>query len=119
MFDLYDNDFERAFDEAVDAIEKKEHRLIWADALKRHYAWWKGGSREMTMDEAKNDFDTIIDLQPTAEPIKHGRWIESWGGKWHSCSVCGGIPPFNFKGEDIITSYCPHCGAKMDEVENG
>lgn len=71
MFDLYDNDFERAFDEAVDAIEKKEHRLIWADALKRHYSWWKGGTREMTMDEAKNDFDTIIDLQPTVEP-KHG-----------------------------------------------
>lgn len=70
MFDLYDNDFEKAFDEAVDAIEKKEHRLIWADALKRHYAWWKGGTREMTMDEAKNDFDTIIDLQPTAEQDK-------------------------------------------------
>ena len=40
-------------------------RLIDADKLKAHYAWWKGGSREMTMDEAKNDFDTIIDLQPT------------------------------------------------------
>lgn len=68
MFDLYDNDFDKAFDEAVDAIEKKEHRLIWADKLKQHYAWWKGGSREMTMDEAKNDFDTIISLQPTAKP---------------------------------------------------
>ena len=61
----------------------------------------------------------LIDAMPTiaAEP-KHGRWIESWGGKWHSCSVCGGIPPFNFKGEDLLTDYCPHCGAKMDEVEN-
>ena len=46
-------------------------RLIDADKLKAHYSWWKGGTREMTMDEAKNDFDTIIDLQPTveAEPI--------------------------------------------------
>ena len=42
-------------------------RLIDADKLKAHYAWWKGGTREMTMDEAKNDFDTIIDLQPTVE----------------------------------------------------
>ena len=43
-------------------------RLIDADKLKAHYAWWKGGKRELTMDEAKSDFDTIIDLQPTVEP---------------------------------------------------
>lgn len=48
------------------------------------------------------------------EPIKHGRWEESWGGKWHSCSICGGIPPFNMRGDDMPTPYCPHCGAKMD-----
>lgn len=41
-------------------------KLIDADKLKNHYAWWKGGTREMSMDEAKNDFDTIIDLQPEA-----------------------------------------------------
>lgn len=51
-----------------------------------------------------------------AEP-KHGRWIESWDGKWHNCSVCGGIPPFNFKGEDLLTDFCPNCGARMYEVE--
>lgn len=67
MHDIYDNDFDKAFDEAVEAIEKKEHRLIYADKLKAHYAWWKGGTREMTMDEAKSDFDTIVDLQPTVE----------------------------------------------------
>lgn len=43
-------------------------RLIDADKLKAHYAWWEGGKRELTMDEAKSDFDTIIDLQPTVEP---------------------------------------------------
>ena len=86
-------------------------RLIDADKLKAHYAWWAD------LDgETKKLFDTIIDIQPTVAEPKHGRWIVSWGGKWHSCSVCGGIPPFNFKGEDLITDYCPHCGAKMDEV---
>lgn len=108
MYDIYDNDFDKAFDEAVDAIEKKEHRLIWADALKRHYAWWKGGTREMTMDEAKNDFDTIIDLQPTAEPTKHGRW-ESHEG-YSKCLNCNTL----WYNE---TPYCPNCGARMDEVE--
>lgn len=79
MYDIYDNDFDKAFDEAVDAIEKKEHRLIWADALKRHYAWWKGGSREMTMDEAKSDFDCIIDLQPTVEVMTKGKYAALMG----------------------------------------
>ena len=31
-------------------------RLIDADKLKAHYAWWEGGTREMTMGEAKKDF---------------------------------------------------------------
>lgn len=78
-------------------------RLIDADALKRHYAWWKDGTREMTMDEAKSDFDTIIDLQPTIKP-KHGRWVIQ-NGRWH-CSECG------MKGYKY--PYCPNCGAKME-----
>lgn len=93
-------------------------RLIDADKLKKHYAWWKGGTRELTMDEAKSDFDTIIDLQPTIEP-KRGRWITSLerttGG--HGvytkivCSECG-------KSAVDMYSFCPNCGAKMDEVED-
>ena len=35
-------------------------RLIDADKLKQHYAWWN--------DEIKELFDTIVDLQPTVEP---------------------------------------------------
>lgn len=97
-------------------------RLIDADALKivefikPLHADGEVQAYQLGWNDA---IDAIIENTPTieAEPIKHGRWVESWGGKWHSCSVCGGIPPFNFKGEDLITDYCPHCGAKMDEVE--
>ena len=35
-------------------------RLIDADKLKQHYAWWN--------DENKELFDTIVDAQPTVEP---------------------------------------------------
>lgn len=87
-------------------------RLIDADRLKKHYAWWAGNEREMTMDEAKSDFDTIIDLQPTAEP-KHGRWI--WVNGWVECSVCGCEPPNESNCE---SDYCPHCGARMDGGES-
>lgn len=97
-------------------------RLIDADKLKAHYAWWKGGTRELTMDEAKSDFDCIIDLQPTFEQIKHGRWI--WNkrlGEWY-CSNCDRIMnPYTVEkseGEYEMAqpSYCGWCGARMDEV---
>ena len=39
-------------------------RLIDADKLKQHYAWWN--------DENKELFDTIVDLQPTVEPESAG-----------------------------------------------
>lgn len=40
-------------------------RLIDADRLKAHYAWW--GDTESGSDK-KRTFDTIVDLQPTAGP---------------------------------------------------
>ena len=89
-------------------------RLIDADALKAHYAWWQGGTAEMTLDEAKRDFDTIVDIQPTveAEPIKHGRWIFERNVRMWFCSECHlyGVADMN---------YCPNCGARMDGGENG
>lgn len=39
-------------------------RLIDADKLKQHYAWWN--------DESKELFDTIVDAQPTVEPENAG-----------------------------------------------
>ena len=47
-----------------------------------------------------------------AEPVKHGHWGEEWFGHENKivCSVCGCFA-------DKWTDYCPHCGAKMDEVE--
>ena len=89
-------------------------RLISAEKLKEHYAWWENGTAEMTLAEAKRNFDTIIDVQPTvvdaiteshekigydkgyrdgyaqatvdAEPVRHGRWIKQ-GGHYY-CSFC-------------------------------
>lgn len=98
-------------------------RLIDADKLKAHYAWWKGGTREMTMDEAKSDFDTIIDLQPTiaAEPVKHGGWekngeIMMFGDIPVKCSQCG-FKTLQDALHRMDYHYCPNCGARMDEVE--
>ena len=69
-----------------------------------------------------NDFivKTVIDTGPPKpvemSEIKRGRWEKKWNSYFKQdvpcCSVCGKYHP-------MITLYCPNCGAKMDEVDNG
>lgn len=106
---------------------EKEVRLIDADKLKNHYAWWENGTAEMTLAEAKKNFDVIIDVQPTVEQPqtnatenvteRHGHWIFNPKDAIEmmftlpKCSECGA------ESSDG-GNYCPNCGAKMDEVED-
>lgn len=89
-------------------------RLIDAEKLKKHYAWWED-------DERRHLFDQIVDAQPTveAEPVRHGMFIGTeYDGyadgypvyyEW-KCSECGCV----FEEEEPTYRYCPHCGARMD-----
>ena len=68
----------------------------------------------------RDAFERLLAL-PTieAEPIKHGRWISTAStltGYWHKCSGCGGVAIPYYNGQDILSPYCPWCGARMDEV---
>lgn len=64
---------------------------------------------------AVEDCLEIVRDMPTvdAEPVKHGRWIETNDDKKKRCSECDVIhliaqyPHGN-------ANYCPNCGAKMD-----
>lgn len=46
-------------------------RLIDADKLKKHYAWWGNEDTNPYYQEMKKIFDTIVDLQPTVEVEDH------------------------------------------------
>ena len=63
-------------------------RLIDTDKLKKHYEWWKDGTEEHTLDEMREIFNTIVDLQPTIDPVKRGAWeiTEAYPHNVH-CSV--------------------------------
>lgn len=57
-------------------------------------------------------------------PVRHGKWTHNkWSNMRHdySCSLCGcrisGVDPFSLSATAYY--YCPECGAKMDEVEDG
>ena len=56
-------------------------------------------------------------------PVRHGRWIEYDGDDagFHYCSECK-AQAFNYEenGEviEVLSEWCPHCGALMDRKEN-
>lgn len=61
-----------------------------------------------------------IEQIPTADvvPIVYGQFIHIGprfvhGVDWWKCSVCGSL----VSGVETQFSYCPHCGAKIQEVE--
>ena len=55
-----------------------------------------------------------IDRIPEADvaPVVHGRWVYGEFDIPH-CSECG-----NDVMPNMISPYCPNCGAKMDEEEH-
>ena len=70
---------------------------------------------DMTIDNfADYDEDGIRYLIGTGrvDEVKHGHWeyIGGYGYQYrcNKCFMCG----------ERKTNYCPHCGAKMDEVDN-
>ena len=61
------------------------------------------------------------------EPVRHGRWI-SWedadncipSPNRHECSVCHDAAQVLVSNIELLSDFCPNCGAKMDlEDENG
>lgn len=101
-------------------------RLIDADALYKSFGA-SGNCNNCPLDAYKcqyynehtlMEFCERIEDAPTVDPVKHGHW-DCKGFEPVRCSVCGitvdainGIP-WAIKG----FKFCPHCGAKMDEVE--
>ena len=61
-------------------------------------------------------FDT--DEQPTVDavPVRHGHWIDKFGGEYR-CSSCRKIVCIDDEVEfpnGMSYDYCPYCGSKMD-----
>lgn len=86
-------------------------RLIDAERLKAHYCWWAGGSKEMSIDEAKKTFDTIIDIQPTVDAVevvrcKDCKWWKTnyrWNGSERKVCVIEAYEPV--RNEDEYCSW--------------
>lgn len=55
--------------------------------------------------------EVINTLLTDAQEVIHGHWINTGSGE--ECSICGEIQ----YGYDSYRNYCPHCGARMYEVD--
>lgn len=65
----------------------------------------------------------VIRSVPAADvaPVVHGRWI-SWedAGNFvpspdrHECSVCHDAAQVLVNSLELLSNYCPNCGARMD-----
>ena len=88
-------------------------RLIDADAFKAYMQ-----DKYVLFDNTLAD----IDAQPTvdAEPVRHGHWERVNGRDYWRCSCCYKENRYAYSHNDTLLvlqdSYCPNCGAKMDEV---
>lgn len=66
--------------------------------------------------------DAIMDIHAVdVAPVRHGRWI-SWeeadncvpSASRHECSICHDAAQVLVNGVELLSVYCPNCGAKMD-----
>ena len=96
-------------------------RAIDADALEKALGAWirDHWTDAFTGDDAGSEFADIIDHAETidAKPTTHAHWIKQ-KREIFKCSNCGNY--LDFGGVNAgrgDANYCPHCGAKMDEVE--
>ena len=80
----------------------------------------------MTLEEAKVELEKFVKMKTTMRPafvqplleaveVKHGRWIINDNRNTCRCSCCENVELVDWALEQA--KYCPHCGAKMDEVE--
>lgn len=99
-------------------------RLIDADALIKKFKHAKKGVKLGPMDiYAKGTLAGLdyaiylINNVTTAEERKHGHWITVITTlPHHRCSVCNRAALCSeFTDVDVLSDYCPSCGAVMDE----
>lgn len=101
----------------ADLIDRQAVQEL-VDRIGDIYPYRQTGNRESysqyneAWTDAINRVDAELNSLPSAE--RHGKWLHknsTFKNRW-LCSECGYTWYFDTKE----ASYCPHCGARMDEV---
>lgn len=77
-----------------------------------------GGTVALTSDDyTSEEIEEMLSLLPAADvaPVVHGKWMRYSRTLWHYCSVClEDALMSKSTGTEVLSSFCPHCGAKID-----
>lgn len=105
-----------------------ERRLIDANELMKNVLQYMPRDQSDLADSAIPPIENLtvsllmeIEEAQTIEERKTGKWIrcEKDDEFWYECSACKGFPLKNvWNGLDELSEYCPHCGARMEGVDN-
>lgn len=86
-----------------------------------------GDSWDALNDKEKAAVLSFLIKLPTADvqEVKHAKWIKDERQKRddgeiydYCCSLCrGAATEGDYGNYDVLTDFCPHCGAKMDGWE--
>lgn len=106
-------------DDEYEVIDMEEEERLCNELITKKQAFRviadSNSSTKMTLacyDELLDGIATARAIE--AEPVRHGHW-EKLYDRNYKCSVCGAW--YEADKEEILDfDYCPHCGAKMDEV---
>lgn len=77
----------------------------------------KAKVKELVRNE---NYNYVANEAPMAEakPVIHAHWYLKNNAAFHQCSNCEKFAPDcddGFSVEEMLSEYCPHCGALMDE----
>ena len=77
------------------------------------------GLSALKCDVVDNAVATIKALPPTQPQRIKGKWErkESELSWWYECSSCGETPLYSPYSDEVLTPFCPWCGAEMRQQE--
>ena len=86
-------------------------RLIDADKLKKHYAWWE--------DDKQKLFDEIVDQQPTVDavPVIHCKDCRYWeqSGKFPRGQHCTRFIAVDYVWHSLAEDFCSLAERRKDD----
>ena len=80
--------------------------------------WQFANGFNMGLTAAEVVIKKLPSAQPTAEPVRHGKWIYGNDFHWYtaSCNRCGYQRRTDIKADRWNQwNYCPNCGCRMDK----
>ncbi len=73
--------------------------------------------RRLIWASSEEEAIIIVRRMPAADvaPVVHGAWGEWENGAGYYCTVCGKDALCDGVEQEVLSNYCPNCGARMDD----